>query len=82
MYRFFMYFALNLALESVLQSGFILTLAISISSFFEVIGTFGVLILTFIFKKKYSLLEIIRMCVLVLSFLCGGLWMIKLNSQC
>jgi MFS family permease len=56
MFRFFMYFALNLALESVLQSGSILTIAISTSSFFEVIGTFGILILTFMFKKKYTLL--------------------------
>jgi hypothetical protein len=42
MFRFFMYFAMNLALESVLQSGFMLTLAISTSSFSEVIGTFGI----------------------------------------
>ncbi len=42
MFRFFMYFSLNLALESVLQSGYILTVAISSSSFLEVIGTFGI----------------------------------------
>lgn len=41
-FRFFIYFALNLALESVLKSGFWLTLTISLSSFSEVIGTFGV----------------------------------------
>jgi hypothetical protein len=41
-FRYFMYFALNLALESVLQSSYVLTMAISLSSFFEVVGTFGI----------------------------------------
>ena len=41
-FRFFIYFSTNLALESVLQSGFWLTLVISTSSFAEVIGTFGI----------------------------------------
>jgi hypothetical protein len=40
-FRFFIYFGLNLALESVLKSGFWLTLAISLSSVSEVTGTFG-----------------------------------------
>ena len=79
-FRFFLYFALNLAMESVLQSGSILTIAISTSSFFEVIGTFGILILTFIFKKKYTLLEIIKGCTLVLSVLTGGLWLVEINN--
>lgn len=80
MYRFLMYFALNLALESVLQSGMILTLAISISSFFEVIGTFGILIITFSFKRKFTLLEIIKYCTLLLSILCAGLWLVEINN--
>ena len=40
-FRFFIYFALNLALELVLKSGFWLTLTIALSSFSEVLGTFG-----------------------------------------
>lgn len=41
MFRFFIYYGINLALESVLKSGFWLALAIALSSFSEVIGTFG-----------------------------------------
>ena len=40
-FRFFIYFALNLALELVLKSGFWLTLTIALSSLSEVLGTFG-----------------------------------------
>ena len=40
-FRFFIYFGLNLALVSVVKSGFWLTLTISLSSVSEVIGTFG-----------------------------------------
>lgn len=41
MFRFFVYFSINLALEVVLKSGFWLSLGISLSSVLDVLGTFG-----------------------------------------
>lgn len=42
MFRFFMYFGLNLALESILHSGLLLTLVIAFAAAVEVLGSFGI----------------------------------------
>lgn len=42
MFRFFMYFGINLALESILKSGLFLTLVISGGALVEVFGSFGI----------------------------------------
>jgi hypothetical protein len=41
MFRFFMYYGLNLALESILHSGLLLTIVIAVSAVFEILGSFG-----------------------------------------
>ena len=41
-FRFFMYYGLNLALESVLKSSFLLTVIISGTAIIEVFGSFGI----------------------------------------
>jgi hypothetical protein len=41
-FRFFMYYGLNLALESVLKSSFLLTVIISGTAIIEVVGSFGI----------------------------------------
>ncbi len=48
MFRFFMYYGMNLALESVLKNGFLLTMIISGAAIMEVFGSFGIRII-FIF---------------------------------
>lgn len=40
--RFFMYFSINLSLESIVNTGFVLSLIISGSAVVEVLGTFGI----------------------------------------
>lgn len=47
-FRFFMYYGLNLALESVLKSSFLLTMIISGAAIMEVLGSFGIRILFYI----------------------------------
>jgi hypothetical protein len=42
MFRFFMYFGLNLALESILHSGLLLTIVIAVAAVFEILGSFGI----------------------------------------
>lgn len=42
MFRFFMYFGLNLALESILHSGLLLTIVIAGAAVVEVLGSFGI----------------------------------------
>jgi hypothetical protein len=42
MFRFFMYFGLNLALESILRSGLLLTIVIAVAAVVEVLGSFGI----------------------------------------
>ena len=42
MFRFFMYFGLNLALESILRSGLFLTVAIAFGAIVEIVGSFGI----------------------------------------
>lgn len=42
MFQFFMYYGLNLALESILKSGLYLTLMISAASLMQVLGSFGI----------------------------------------
>ena len=42
MFRFFMYFGINLALLSMVKSGFYLTLLIASGSIMEVLGSFGI----------------------------------------
>ena len=50
MFRFFMYFGLNLALESILHSGLLLTLVIAFAAIVEVLGSFGISIIFVIFS--------------------------------
>lgn len=39
-------------------------------------------ILTFLFSRRYTSIQIIRKCVLVLALLCAGLWFIKVDNNC
>ena len=41
-FKFFMYFGLNLALESILHSGLLLTIIIALGALVEVFGSFGI----------------------------------------
>lgn len=40
--RYFMYYAINLGMEAIVNSGFVLTVVISISALVEVVGAFGI----------------------------------------
>lgn len=88
-FRFFIYFGINLALESVLKSGFWLALAISLSSFSEVIGTFGLRIYLFnsaiirlLVSNTYSSIDILKRCFFWLSFIFILLWLPSVDNQC
>ena len=81
MFRFFMYYGLNFALESVLKSGFLLTMIISGAAIMEVLGSFGIAIMTTFCYKNYKL-DIMRISLIVISTCCCMLWFLEIGTDC
>ena len=80
MFRFFMYYGLNLALESILNSGLMLTIAIASGAVMEVMGTFGVSVMTTFLCRKFKI-DIIKFSILFISICILAMWFLEVERQ-
>jgi len=83
-----MYYGLNLALESVLKSSFLLTLIISGAAIMEVLGSFGIrnfffnsAIMTTFCYNNYKL-DIMRISLIITTISCVFLWFLEIGPDC
>jgi len=76
-----MYYGLNLALESVLKSSFLLTLIISGAAIMEVLGSFGIPIMTTFCYNNYKL-DIMRISLIITTICCVFLWFLEIGPDC
>ncbi len=81
MVRFYVYYGLTLGLETMGVSGSFLAYTISASSFAEVLGTFGIPIMTIFIFNRYKL-DIMRKSILMVSLCCLLLYFIIIPSNC
>ena len=88
MFRFFMYFGLNLALESILHSGLLLTLVIAFAAIVEVLGSFGIsnwfaniaLMTTTLYRKNK--LDMMKFSLMMTTICCVAMWFLKIKIEC
>lgn len=86
--RFFMYFSINLSLESIVNTTLVLSLIISGSAIVEVLGTFGIrnnhtylaVMTTYLFHKKK--IDIMRLSLYMTTICCILLWFVVIPRTC
>lgn len=81
LFRFFMYFGLNLALESILNSGLLLTVVIAGAAIVEVLGSFGITLMTTILYRKYKL-DMMRTSLFITTSCLTLMWFLKIKIEC
>lgn len=81
LFRFFMYFGLNIALESILNSGLLLTMVIAGAAIVEVIGSFGITLMTTVLYRKYKL-DMMKTALLITTSCFIIMWFLKIKIEC